>query len=113
MGLRGARDAGIDVPDDVRKKCIDYVKQSQNSNGSFRYTMQGGHTTFAMTAAGVTSLYSAGIYEGEQVEKALEYLMKFKPNGAHRVVGIISIRIITPSKPCGTPVENTGMNGIR
>jgi len=34
MGLRGARDAGIDVPDEVRKKCIDYVKTSQNANGS-------------------------------------------------------------------------------
>ena len=84
MGLRGARDAGIDVPDDVRTKCIEYVKKSQNKNGSFRYTMQGGHTTFAMTAAGVTSLYSAGIYEGEQVTKGLEYLMKFKPNGAQQ-----------------------------
>jgi hypothetical protein len=80
MGLRGARDAGIDVPDETRKKCIDYVLKSQNRNGSFRYTMQGGHTTFAMTAAGVTSLYSAGIYEGEAVEKALEYLDKFKPS---------------------------------
>ena len=38
MGLRGARDSGIDVPDDVRKKCIEYVKKSQNKNGSFRYT---------------------------------------------------------------------------
>ncbi len=81
MGLRGARDVGIDVPDEVREKCIDYVKKSQNRNGSFRYTLQGGHTTFAMTAAGVTSLYSAGIYEGEQVEKALEYLKNFKPSG--------------------------------
>ena len=87
MGLRGARDSGIDVPDDVRKKCIDYVKKSQNKNGSFRYTMQGGHTTFAMTAAGVTSLYSAGIYEGEQVTKGLEYLMKFKPSGAQQAGG--------------------------
>ncbi len=82
MGLRGARDAGIDVPDDVRSKCIDYVRKSQNkSNGSFRYTQQGGHTTFAMTAAGVTSLYSAGIYEGEEIEKALKYLMRYKPSG--------------------------------
>ena len=87
MGLRGARDAGIDVPDEVRKLCIEYVQKSQNKNGSFRYTMQGGHTTFAMTAAGVTSLYSAGIYEGEAVEKALEYLMKFKPNGAQQAGG--------------------------
>ena len=82
MGLRGARDSGIDVPDDVRSKCIEYVKKSQNKNGSFRYTMQGGHTTFAMTAAGVTSLYSAGIYEGKEVETGLEYLMKFKPTGS-------------------------------
>jgi hypothetical protein len=80
MGLRGARDAGIDVPDETRKNCIDYVLKSQNKNGSFRYTLQGGHTTFAMTAAGVTSLYSAGIYEGEAVEKALQYLDKFKPS---------------------------------
>ena len=84
MGLRGARDAGIDVPDEVRTKCIEYVRQSQNGNGSFRYTLNGGHTTFAMTAAGVTSLYSAGIYEGEPVEKALSYLKKFKAEGAAR-----------------------------
>ena len=84
MGLRGARDAGVDVPDEVRSKCIEYVKKSQNRNGSFRYTLNGGHTTYAMTAAGVTSLYSAGIYEGEQVEKALTYLKKFKPNGVSR-----------------------------
>lgn len=74
MGLRGARDAGIDVPDEVRNKCIDYVKRSQNQNGSFRYTMSGGHTTLAMTAAGVTSLYSANIYEGENIDKALKYI---------------------------------------
>ena len=84
MGLRGARDAGIDVPDDVRKLCIDYVKRSQNKNGSFRYTLRGGHSTFAMTAAGVTSLYSSGIYEGEQIESALKYLKKFKPSGGNR-----------------------------
>ena len=82
MGLRGARDAGIDVSDEVRKKCIDYVKRSQNDNGSFRYTLRGGHTTMAMTAAGVTSLYSAGIYEGENVEKALKRLMASKPRSS-------------------------------
>lgn len=76
MALRGSRDAGIDVPDDVREKCIDYVKKSQSRDGSFRYTRDGGHTTFAMTAAGVTSLYSAGIYDGEHVEKALANLKR-------------------------------------
>jgi hypothetical protein len=80
MGLRAARDAGMHVPDEVRTKCIEYVKKSQNSDGSFRYTLgQGGGGTFPLTAAGVVSLYSAGIYEGEAVEKALKWLMQHRP----------------------------------
>lgn len=82
MGLRAARDAGIHVPDETREKCIEYVRKSQNANGSFRYTMRGGHSTFAMTAAGVTSLYSAGIYDSEQVKKALQHLLQHKPTGS-------------------------------
>lgn len=80
MALRAARDAGIDVPDTTREKCIDYVKKSQNADGSFRYTLQqGGGGTFPLTAAGVVSLYSAGIYDGEPVEKALKWLMNQMP----------------------------------
>ena len=82
MGLRGARDAGIDVSDEVRKKCIDYVQKSQNENGSFRYTLRGGHSTLAMTAAGVTSLYSSGVYDGDQIKKALDRLMASKPRSS-------------------------------
>ncbi len=83
MALRGARDAGIDVPDKVREKCIEYVKKSQNSDGSFRYTMQGGGSSFAMTAAGITSLYSAGIYEGPQIERGLAYLKGNRRSASH------------------------------
>jgi hypothetical protein len=80
MGLRAARDAGIHVPDEVRSKCIDYVKKSQNSDGGFRYQIgSGGGSTFPLTAAGVVSLYSAGIYDGEQVEKGLKWLMNYLP----------------------------------
>lgn len=81
MGLRAARDAGIEVPEEVRTKCIEYVQKSQNSNGSFRYTLEGGHSTFAMTAAGVTSLYSANIYEGEAIDKALKFLASNRSEG--------------------------------
>jgi hypothetical protein len=79
MGLRAARDAGIHVPDDVRTKCINYVKNSQNPDGSFRYQITGGGGTFPLTAAGVVSLYSAGIYDGEPIEKALKWLMNHMP----------------------------------
>jgi hypothetical protein len=81
MGLRAARDAGIDVPDEVRTKCIDYVKKSQNADGGFRYQISGGPSTFPLTAAGIVSLYSAGIYEGEQVSNGLAWLMKHLPGG--------------------------------
>jgi hypothetical protein len=79
MGLRAARDAGLHVPDEVRTRCIQYVKNSQNADGGFRYQISGGGSTFPLTAAGVVSLYSAGIYEGEAVEKALKWLMSHLP----------------------------------
>jgi hypothetical protein len=79
MGLRAARDAGIHVPDDVRTKCINYVKNSQNADGGFRYQITGGGSTFPLTGAGVVSLYSAGIYDGEPIEKALKWLMNYLP----------------------------------
>jgi hypothetical protein len=78
MALRAARDSGVNVPDAAREKCIEYVKKSQTADGSFRYTMRGGHTTFALTAAGCVSLFSAGIYDGPQIEKGLKYLKKRK-----------------------------------
>lgn len=84
MALRAARDAGIDVPDKVRSKCIEYVKKSQNTDGSFRYTLsQGGGGTFPLTAAGVVSLYSAGIYDGEQIDKAIKWLNNHLPGKAN------------------------------
>ena len=78
MALRAARDAGINVPDPAREKCIEYVKKSQIEDGGFRYTLRGGHTTFALTAAGLVSLFSAGIYDGPQIEKGLQYLKRHR-----------------------------------
>jgi hypothetical protein len=80
MALRAARDAGINVPDETRSKCIEYVKKSQNADGGFRYTLQhGSGSTFPLTGAGICSLYSAGIYDGEQIDKGLKYLMTYLP----------------------------------
>jgi hypothetical protein len=81
MALRAARDAGVHVPDETRKKCIEYVKKSQNADGGFRYQVTGGGSTFPLTAAGLVSLYSAGIYDGPEVEKGMKHLMQYKPGG--------------------------------
>jgi hypothetical protein len=81
MALRAARNAGIFVPSDTIDRCIDFVKRSQNADGGFMYMVQGGQSAFPRSAAGVVALYSAGIYEGDELRKGLEYLMQHVPRG--------------------------------
>ena len=73
MALRAARNA------ETIDRCIDYVKQSQNPDGGFMYMLQGGDSGFARSAAGVVALYSAGVYEGPEIDNGIEYLMQFLP----------------------------------
>ena len=82
MALRAARNAGLYVPHETIDRCIDYVKRSQNSDGGFMYMIQGGQSAFPRSAAGVVALYSAGIYEGKEIERGLEYLMQFIPRNS-------------------------------
>ncbi|MCI0378305.1 MAG: terpene cyclase/mutase family protein [Gemmataceae bacterium] len=81
MALRAARNAGFAVPKKVADNCIKYVKECQDLHGSggFYYQRRVGQAGFARTAAGVVALYSAGLYEGEEVKKGLDFLMRFKP----------------------------------
>jgi prenyltransferase beta subunit len=79
MALRAARNAGMVVPGETIDRCIDYVKRSQNADGGFAYMLSGGESMFPRSAAGVVTLYSAGVYEGPEIDKGIEYLMKFMP----------------------------------
>ena len=80
MALRAARNAGISVPNETIEATIDYVKQSQNPDGGFTYMLQSrGVSAFPRSAAGVVALYSAGIYEGDEITKGLEYLNAHRP----------------------------------
>jgi hypothetical protein len=80
MALRSARNAGLQVPKSVVEKCTKYVKECQNSDGGFNY-MKGAraNSAFPRSAAGVVALYCAGVYEGPEIEKGLNYLLQFKP----------------------------------
>ena len=80
MALRAARNAGLHVPHETVDRCIDYVKRSQNPDGGFMYMIQGGQSAFPRSAAGVVALYSAGIYEGPEIDKGLSYLMRSLPS---------------------------------
>jgi prenyltransferase beta subunit len=82
MALRAARDAGIKVEKDVIDKSIQYVLACQNPDGGFSYMARGGgggSSGFPRSAAGVAALYYAGMFEGKNIEKGLNYLRQFTP----------------------------------
>lgn len=91
MGLRAARNVGITVPARTIMNAENYVRQSavQDSGsrrrsysqawledgGAFRYQLQRhSRATFPLTAAGVTTLYAAGIYDDDLIRRAFDYM---------------------------------------
>ena len=83
MALRAARNAGIHVPKSTVDRCVNYVKRCQNPiDGGFRYQLQGRpDSVFPRSAAGVVALYNAGIFEGPEIDRGLNYLMRYLPRG--------------------------------
>lgn len=80
MALRAARNAGLAVPTETLDRAIAYVKKCQNSDGGFMYMLNPrGPSLFPRTAAGIVALQSAGIYEGQELEKGVAYLMRHLP----------------------------------
>lgn len=84
MALRAARDSGINVKAEVIERAIEYVKKCQTADGGFAYMLAGGRahggSAFPRSAAGVASLFYAGISEGPEIEQGLQYLMRFLPS---------------------------------
>jgi len=80
MALRAARNAGLHVPKDTIDRAIQYIKRCQNADGGFMYMLsEGGESAFPRSAAAITALYGAGVYQGPEINKGLEYLMQFIP----------------------------------
>ncbi|MDQ7780998.1 MAG: terpene cyclase/mutase family protein, partial [Planctomycetota bacterium] len=80
QALRAARNVGISVPKSTIDAAVRYVKAcSGNSDGSFSYQLMSDgmtRTSFALTAAGVVALYSAGEYDSREVKGGLQYLRR-------------------------------------
>jgi hypothetical protein len=75
MALRSARNAGIEVPKEVIDRAVEYVKQCQNTDGGFKYQLNSGFSAWPRSAAGVASLYYAGIYRDDAIDKGVKYLL--------------------------------------
>ncbi len=81
MALRSARNAGIKIPRETIDRAVEYVRKCQNTDGGFRYMKQPGGAAWPRTAAGVASLFYAGIYEDDAIERGLDYLVKVAAPG--------------------------------
>jgi len=79
MALRAARNTGVYVDKAVIDRAVEYVRKSQNLDGGFRYMLTSGRSAFARSAAGVATLQYAGVYQGEEIERGLQYLERFTP----------------------------------
>lgn len=92
QSLRAARNIGLKVPKTVIDKAVAYVKKSRTdggpNNGLYYYKIVGRgrfrkNQQFAINAAAVTSLISAGVYDRDLFEPALEFLEKELPQLMH------------------------------
>ncbi|MCZ6834549.1 MAG: terpene cyclase/mutase family protein [Planctomycetota bacterium] len=93
MALRSARNSGIKVPKRTIDRAVQYVRACQNSDGGFKYMIQAGGSAWPRTAAGVASLFYAGIHEDDSIDRGLDYLMRnalpgrARPGQAHYYYG--------------------------
>ena len=76
MGLRAARNAGIKVPRSTIDRAVSYVQRCQNADGGFRYMLQSGTSAWPRTAAGVATLFYAGIYQDNSIDRGIDYLLR-------------------------------------
>ena len=76
MALRSARHAGLPVPVETIDRAVQYVRDCQNPDGGFRYMLRNGPAAWPRTAAGVATLYYAGIYQDEVIDQGLAWLLE-------------------------------------
>ncbi len=74
QALRLARDAGFVIDNEVVTRGLKYLKQSQKSNGAFKYALLEPRSSAALTAAAITTLHAFGKYYGDSIKRGLEYL---------------------------------------
>jgi len=75
QALRAARNIGATVPGKTIDRAVNYMKKSQNADGSIRYRVSmGGGGRPPLTAAGCEVFFSLGMYDAPETQKALKNL---------------------------------------
>jgi hypothetical protein len=87
QGLRGCRNAGIEVPKEIIDKAVKYIHNCTTNDGGVQYSSKGGGGRPAITAAAVACLFNAGEYDGEYVPKLIKYCNKHLTNTNNQSFG--------------------------
>lgn len=74
MALRAAKNAGIDVPEEIIKKGVAYIKRCSCPDGGFAYQAGSSGSGVARTSIGVVVLSLCGEHESPEVAKGVSYL---------------------------------------
>jgi hypothetical protein len=95
QALRGARNAGFQVPRQALERAADYVARSQHTEtGGFVYSITpvrvsmvpgSDRPTFAITAAATAVLHALGTYDGPIVDRGIAYVEAFMPPSRRKV----------------------------
>lgn len=76
MALRSARNAGLEVNKQTIDRAVEYVKKCQNTDGGFSYQLTQGPSAWPRSAAGVATLFYAGMYDDPAIGRGTAYLLQ-------------------------------------
>lgn len=81
QALRSAKDAGFRVKIQTIEKALDYLSRSQDKrSGGFKYSLQDPKTSYALTAAAVSTLNALGVYDENSVDRGIDFMERtFEP----------------------------------
>ncbi len=80
QALRAARNSGLYVNPQTISRALRYVRRSQLEDGSFTYKLHDRRSSFALTAAAVSTLNSVGEYDSQMIDRAIDYLDRHDPD---------------------------------
>lgn len=89
MALRAAKNSGLHVPDGTLKRAIEYIRRCRDEkSGGFTYQPGSREPGVARTAAGICVLQLCGLYDAEEIARAVEYLEKTGDEKRHYWYGL-------------------------
>lgn len=85
QGLRACRNAGISVPAEAIEKARQYIRDCTAADGGVQYSIRGGGSRPAISAAAIAVMFNAGEYDSDHLTKMVKFCERMidnDPSGA-------------------------------